>query len=71
MPPEAPAISLVVIEPPLSPTDHTVRDIHVLMRNNEWTAIDSRNAQLVFIEQFAKIKCGGTFNIKYPVGPSH
>jgi hypothetical protein len=33
------------------------------MLNNKWIAIESRNAQLVFIEQFAKTKCGVTIDI--------
>jgi hypothetical protein len=46
----------------LSTTSLTAQDIRALMRNDEWIAIESRNTQLVLIEQFAKIECGVTFD---------
>jgi hypothetical protein len=59
---KTPAISQVMIEPPLSTTALTVQDIRALMNRDEWIAIESRNAQLAFIEQFAKTECGVTFH---------
>jgi hypothetical protein len=31
------------------------------MGSHEWITVESRGVQLVFIEQFAKIECGVTF----------
>jgi hypothetical protein len=55
-----------VIEPRLSITVPTAQDIPALMRNDQWITIESRSAQLVFIEQSAKIECGGAFNTTVP-----
>jgi hypothetical protein len=38
------------------------QDIRALMRNDEWIAIESWNAQLAFIRQFAKTECGIIFD---------
>jgi hypothetical protein len=62
MPPKTPAIFQAVIKPRLSTTALTVQDIRALVRNDEWIAIESRNCHLVFIKQFAKTKCGTTFD---------
>jgi hypothetical protein len=51
-----------VIEPRLSTTSLTAQDIRTLMHNDEWIAIESRIAQLAFIEQFTKTECGVTFD---------
>jgi hypothetical protein len=62
MPPKTPVIFWAVIEPRLPTTALTAQNIRALMRNDEWIAIEYRNAQLVFIEQFAKIECSVTFD---------
>jgi hypothetical protein len=51
-----------VIEPRLSAAALTAQDVCAFMRNDEWIAIEFRNAQLAFIEQFAKIEFGGRFD---------
>jgi hypothetical protein len=51
-------MSRAVIEPRLSATVLAPQDIDALMRNGEWIAIESGNAKIVLIEQFAKTQCG-------------
>jgi predicted sulfurtransferase len=60
--PKTPTISRAVIEPRLSTTVLTAQEIRTLMRDDKWIAIESRNAQLVFIEQFAKSERGVTLD---------
>jgi hypothetical protein len=57
MTPKNSAISCPVIGLHLYTIALTAHDSRALMRKDEWIAIESRNAPLVFIKQFAKIKC--------------
>jgi hypothetical protein len=66
MPPKTPAISRAVIKPPISTTALTAQDIRAVMRNNEWIPVESRNPQLMYIEQLAKTECGITFDTTVP-----
>jgi hypothetical protein len=52
-----PAISRAVIEPRSSTTAIRAQNIRAVMRDDEWIAIESRNAQHVFIGQFARTEC--------------
>jgi hypothetical protein len=47
-----------MIEPRLSATTLTAQDIRALLRNDEWTSIEARNTQLVFLAEFAQTECG-------------
>jgi hypothetical protein len=40
----------------------TAQDIRALFRSEEWIAIESRKAQLVFVEEFAQKDCGVTID---------
>jgi hypothetical protein len=54
MPPRAPALPCNIIEPCVSVTALTAQDIRALFRNEEWTAMESRRAQLVSGEEFTQ-----------------
>jgi hypothetical protein len=55
--PKAPALPCNIIEPHLSTTALTAQDMSAVFRNEEWIAIESRNAQLVFVEEFTQKGC--------------
>jgi hypothetical protein len=55
MPPKTAAIFRARTKPRLSTTTLTAQDIRALMRTDQRTAIESRNGQLVFLEQFSKL----------------
>jgi hypothetical protein len=57
------AIARSTIESRLSVTTLTVKDVHALFRNEEWIALETRSAKLVFLEEFAQIECGAAVNI--------
>jgi hypothetical protein len=63
MPPKAPDLPHNIIEPRLSATALMAHNIRPLFRNAEWITVESRNAQLVFVEEFARKDCGITFDI--------
>jgi hypothetical protein len=62
MPPKALVVPRNIIESRLSATAPTAQDIRALFRNEEWISIESRDAQLVFVEEFAQKDCGVTFD---------
>jgi hypothetical protein len=53
MPAKTPAISRAVTDPCSFATALAAQDIRVLTCNGEWIAVEFRNAQFSFIEQFA------------------
>jgi hypothetical protein len=57
MPMNAAAISNEDLRPQLSKTQLTAQDISSLMRSEEWNAIESRYAQIVFLIEFAQTEC--------------
>jgi hypothetical protein len=59
MPRKAPALPRNITKPRLSLMP---QDIRRLFRNDEWITIESRNTQLVFVEEFAQKDCGVTFD---------
>jgi hypothetical protein len=69
MPPKAPALPSNIIEPHLSATALTAQDIRALFRNEGWIAIESRNAQPVFLEELAQNNCG--VNLMPPVSRTY
>jgi hypothetical protein len=54
MPPKVLALSRHEIEPRLSITGLSAQDIHALLRDHEWRALESRNQQIVFLYDFGK-----------------
>jgi hypothetical protein len=62
MPPKALALLRNNIEPRVSATALTVHATRALFRNEEWIPIESRNAQLVFVEESAQKGCGVTLD---------
>jgi hypothetical protein len=52
-----------MIESRLSVTALTVQDVHALFRNEEWIALEIRNAKLVFLKEFVETECGAAVNI--------
>jgi hypothetical protein len=62
MPLKAPPMPREVIEPLLSPSRLTARDSRALLRSEGWNCLESRNAQLVFLADFAEIECGITLD---------
>jgi hypothetical protein len=65
MPLKAPTLPRNTIEARLSAAALTAQDIGALFRNEECIAIESRNAQLVFVEEFAQKGGGVTFDTTY------
>jgi hypothetical protein len=58
MPPKAPVIPYETVERALRSTRLSGQDIRALLRSESWNALDSRNAQLVFLQGFARTECG-------------
>jgi hypothetical protein len=56
------ALPRSIIEPHLFATVLAAQDVRVLFRNAEWIAIESRNAQLAFVEELAQKDRGITLN---------
>jgi hypothetical protein len=58
MPPKAPVIPCDTVERALRSPRLSGQAIRALLRSESWNALDSRNAQLVFLEEFARTECG-------------
>jgi hypothetical protein len=57
IPPKVSALPQNEIEPHLSITGLSGQDICVLLRADEWCALESRNQQVVFLYDFARNEC--------------
>jgi hypothetical protein len=57
MPPKTPAIPREVLEPMMRATLLTAQDIRVSMRGDQWNSLQSRNAQVAFLAEFAEREC--------------
>jgi hypothetical protein len=57
MPPKVPALPRNEIEPRLSIAGFSAQDICVLLRPDEWCALESRNQQVVLLYDFARNEC--------------
>jgi hypothetical protein len=68
MPLKAPAMPRELIQPRLSPSRSTAQDSRALLRSEEWNCLESRNAQLVFLADFAEIESGITFETQELAG---
>jgi hypothetical protein len=58
MPLKVSVIPYDTVERALRSTRLLEQDIQALLRSESWNALDSRNAQLVFLEAFARTECG-------------
>jgi hypothetical protein len=61
--PKTSAIPRSTTEPHRFATALTAQDLRALLRNKEWIALETRKAQLVFLEEFAQIECGWIFDV--------
>jgi hypothetical protein len=62
MPPKTPAIPSDTLDERLAHTPLSGQDLRALLRSEVWNALDSRNAQLVFLDEFARVECGKPLN---------
>jgi hypothetical protein len=60
MPPKVAALPREVLEPRLYATGVCAQDIRAMLRSPEWCALQSRNQQVVFMDDFIKNECGIT-----------
>jgi hypothetical protein len=58
MPPKTTVIPREVLEPLLRVTPLTAQDIRAAMRSDQWNTLQSRNAQIGFLAEFAERECG-------------
>jgi hypothetical protein len=58
MPPKIAAIPREALGPLLQNTPLSGQDIRALLRSKEWTRLESRNAQVAFLAEFAEFDCG-------------
>jgi hypothetical protein len=57
MPPKAAPIPQDTMANKLASTPFLGQDVRALLRSEAWNELDSRNAQLVFLDAFARIDC--------------
>jgi hypothetical protein len=60
MPPKVAALPREVLEPRLYATGVCLQDIRAMHHSPEWRALQSRNQQVVFMDDFIKNECGIT-----------
>jgi hypothetical protein len=60
MPPKVAALPRKVLEPRLYDTGVCIQDIRAMLRSPEWCAVQSRNQEVVFMDDFIKTECGMT-----------
>jgi hypothetical protein len=60
MPPKVAALPREVLEPRLYATGVCAQDIHAMLRSPEWCALQSRNKQVVFMDDFIMNELGIT-----------
>jgi hypothetical protein len=61
--PNTPSISRDTLESKISSTPFSGQDIRALLRNDPWNDLESLNAQLVFLGEFASIECAHPLDI--------
>jgi hypothetical protein len=62
MPPKAVVVSVEGLGPWLSNIQLSAQNMRWLMRGEEWNAIESRHAQIVFLVEFAQVECDITLD---------